>query len=187
MQPSWDALLSLQTLVGLGGIMGSVVIGFVQRRWVRIIGLFLLGLITWYGLAVVADEKNKSERDYAIFFVHPNYAAVEDGKVMLFKKATGILDRVKVCILREEDYAQYRNARCDVFAFDEGEEAFTKWDVGNWVFDIDSKTRLGKVRQLLNIADKDGVATVISSKAIRKETGEVLCETPALPDGNPCR
>ena len=48
--------------------------------------------------------------------------------------------------------------------------------MGDYTIDIDGKTKLGKVRQRLDIVENNGKAVAVLSRVQRKETGEVVCE-----------
>ncbi len=195
LMPSWDSLWSLQTLVALAGTVGAVALGFVPHKWARIVGLLLLSLIAWYGFAAVEEEKRKPEKDYAYLFVHPNRTALTaDGNVELFRRSTGILDKVKVCFVPTSDRPTAKSYPCvpnqeggKLHSFDEGAEPFVTLPLGDWTFDIDPPSKLGKVLEQIKIVQDNGRAVTIFAQARRKEGNrEILCETPQREKIPPC-
>jgi uncharacterized protein YerC len=101
--------------------------------------------------------------------------------------STGTLSGVKICFAHTSEYQHGKYLAClPPVDFNEGESFFTSVEMGDYTIDIDTKTRLGKVRQRLDIVENNGKAIVDISRVQRKETGEVICEIPAHDRIKPC-
>jgi hypothetical protein len=70
--------------------------------------------------------------------------------------------------------------------FDEGGGPFDLIPLDDYTIDSDARTKLGKVREHLDIVQNNGHAVVVSAWVRRKETGELLCELPAESEIKPC-
>jgi hypothetical protein len=178
--PGLEYWISWPSIIALLGASGGVAIGFFRSRTDRVVGLGLLAVVLWYAIALTSSQREKPERDYAFFAINPQQAQVIDGKVKLFGISTGTLVGVKICFAHTSDYQNGKYLAClPPIDFNEGEFFFTSVEMGDYTIDIDTNTRLGKVRQRLDIVENNGKGVVDISRVQRKETGEVVCEIPS--------
>jgi hypothetical protein len=177
--PPLEFWFSLPTLLSVGGTLGAIALSFVPHKIWRVCGMCVLAFLVWWPIAITEANKAKPERDYVYFFVHPDQALDKDGNVLLFWRATGILDQVKFCFVRTADYPAYLNPICKGADFQDDAQPLGYLPLDDWTIDIDPKTRLGKVRERLNIVQNNGKVYVAFIQVVRKETGEILCENPA--------
>jgi hypothetical protein len=185
--PAPEYWLSWPSIIPLIGALLAVAIGFVRSASDRIIGLGLLAIVVWYSTALASSQKEKPEHDYTFLLVDPQQAQVVDGKVKLFSRSTGTMDGVRICFSHTGDYQSSKYLDCrPPLDFDQQKAAFGFIPMGDYTIDIDGKTRLGKVRQRLDLVENHGRAIAVLSRVQRKETGEVVCETPPHGSVKPC-
>jgi hypothetical protein len=186
---SGPAILAAATFVfatwlGLIGVKG------IEGRGIYKVGLFALVFLTlaqWWQSARQEEEKAKPDRDYVFFFVSPKQSEIVDDKVMLFSYSTGVLDGVKICFSKTSDYQHSIYLLCPPpMNFDEGGNYFHPLPPDDYTIDSDTRSKLGKVREHLDIVQNNGHAVAVSASVRRKETGELLCELPAKDGVKPC-
>lgn len=186
MWPGFDSWFSWAVLMGVIAATATILFGSWPLSLRRIVAGVIVGLMGWYSAALFEESRTAPERAYAYLFVHPNRTELHGDTVELFRRSTGILDKVKICFVLTNErqtatrYPCVPNQENGVFhTFGEGEEPFVRMPLGDWTFDIDPPSKLGKVLQRLNIVQENGHAVTVFAQARRKEGNrEVLCETP---------
>jgi hypothetical protein len=177
--PAIIAAVTFLYATGLGAV-GMKAIDVPRLYKAALFVLPFLTLAQWWSSARQEEEKAKPERDYVFFFVNPEHSEIVDGKVMLFRYSTGVLDGVKICVSKTSDYAHGTYQYCPPpMNFDEGGDHFALMPLDDYMIDSDARSKLGKVREHLDIVQDNGHALVVSAWVRRKETGELLCELPA--------
>jgi hypothetical protein len=127
-------------------------------------------------------------------FVHPSrQALLPNGNVELFRRSTGVLDKVKICFAPTAEYLNAKSYPCFLnreggmfHTFDESAEPFADIPPGDWTFDIDPLSRMGKVLERLNIVRNGDKIRVEDMEVTRKETREILCQYPVKLDIPKC-
>lgn len=170
----WD--MSRRSYVGIAALALALVVGT---------GLAILG---WWQAALQAEATAKPNLDYVYFSVAPG-SEIKDGKVMISRISTGIVDKVSICFSKTIDYQKGIYQWCsghNPVDFDEGRGPFIELPPSDYMIDSTARTTLGKVRERLNIGQKDGHAFVVSAWVRRAITDELICKYPAEPDIKSC-
>lgn len=188
--PELEFWVSWPSLVTLAIAVVAAVTGFMANPWKRAIAIAILALITLYGIALTNKISTEPERAYAYFVVPPaSSQRLQDGKVQMFTKASGVLNDVKACALRTADYEKNYPFDCWYLDAPEGvrpprAEEPVWLGAGDWTIDVDGPGHKQTIRQQLKICINDGRAEAVASKVVRKSNNETLCETPER-DGIP--
>ena len=185
--PSLEYWLSAPSIVALIAALGAVALGFIRVTTDRVVSLGILAVVVWYAVSFASSRREKPEHDYTFLLLDPEQAQVVDGKVTLFAKSTGEMDGVRVCFSLTGDYHSPNYSDCGP-PFHSGEQnaSFGTVGMGDYTIDIDADTKLGKVRERLDIVENHGKAVTVFSRVQRRETGEVLCEMPPHAGVKPC-
>ncbi len=143
----------------------------------------------WWTLARQEESKAKPFSDYAYFLLNPENANIQNGVVSLVSISTGILDDVNVCFTRTIEYTKGKYVGCSngkTLKFDEGSALFISLPPADYMIDSDTRTALGKIRERLDIGQKDGKAFIVTVWVQRKQNDEMLCENPPQNGIKPC-
>jgi len=168
-------------IIGLRNVAGKSVLK--ASVWALV---FLTGT-QWWSSARQEELRTKPERDYAYIDVDPDYSEVVDGRVTLSRRSTGILDGVVICFSRTSEYSDGKYVTCSPpMNFDQGGRLFIRLPLDDYTIDSDAMTKLGKIRERLDIVQNNGRAVIVAMSIQRKESGELICESPKRPGIKPC-